>query len=115
MIPPELAVVCCARTAPTDRMKTDELHGGSSGPSVSGVGGVDHDASRPYWLRAVVINYLSTEADADRILDTLIGASRTATRTSVREVYGRQRAQQSFTACPASPAASPVSTRLPDP
>jgi hypothetical protein len=24
------------------------------------------------WLRAGVINYLSTEADADRILDTLV-------------------------------------------
>jgi hypothetical protein len=27
------------------------------------------------WLRAGVINYLSTEADADRILDTLVAAS----------------------------------------
>jgi hypothetical protein len=28
------------------------------------------------WLRAGVINYLSTNEDVDRILDTLIGASR---------------------------------------
>jgi hypothetical protein len=27
------------------------------------------------WLRAGVINYLSTEADAERILDTLVNAS----------------------------------------
>jgi hypothetical protein len=43
---------------------------------VSGVGWMSTTVLRGRtWLRAGVINYLSTAPDADRILDTLVGAS----------------------------------------
>jgi hypothetical protein len=46
---------------------------------VSGVGWLSTTTLRGRtWLRAGVINYLSTETDADRIVDTLLDASRTA-------------------------------------
>jgi hypothetical protein len=43
---------------------------------VSGVGWLSTTTLRGRtWLRAGVVNYLSTAADADRILDTLIDGS----------------------------------------
>ena len=60
--------------------KTDELQRRlQRSLEVSGAGWVSTTTLRGRtWLRAGVINYLSTEADADRILGTLIDASRTA-------------------------------------
>jgi aromatic-L-amino-acid/L-tryptophan decarboxylase len=81
VIPPELAVVCLRLAPPRlDRMKTDELQRRlQRALEVSGAGWVSTTTLRGRtWLRAGVINYLSTEADADRILETLIDASRTA-------------------------------------
>ena len=79
VIAPELAVVCL-RLAPSglDPAKTDELQRRlQRALEVSGVGWVSTTMlRRRTWLRAGVINYLSTEADADRILSTLIDASR---------------------------------------
>jgi aromatic-L-amino-acid decarboxylase len=78
VIPPELAVLCL-RLAPAglDPAKTDELQRRlQRALEVSGVGWLSTTTLRgETWLRAGVINYLSTEADADRILDTLIPAS----------------------------------------
>jgi aromatic-L-amino-acid/L-tryptophan decarboxylase len=78
VIPPELAVVCL-RLAPAglDPVKTDELQRRLQRVlEVSGVGWLSTTTLRgETWLRAGVINYLSTEADADRILDTLMGES----------------------------------------
>jgi aromatic-L-amino-acid decarboxylase len=78
VIPPELAVLCL-RLAPAglDPAKTDELQRRlQRALEVSGVGWLSTTTLRgETWLRAGVINYLSTEADADRILDTLIRAS----------------------------------------
>ncbi len=78
VIAPELAVVCLRR-APSrlDAAKTDELQRRlQRALEVSGIGWLStttlHDRT---WLRAGVINYLSTDADADRILDTLVDAS----------------------------------------
>jgi aromatic-L-amino-acid decarboxylase len=81
VIPPELAVVCLRLAPPRlDRTKTDELQRRlQRALEVSGAGWVSTTTLRGRtWLRAGVINYLSTEADADRILDTLIDASRTS-------------------------------------
>ena len=81
VIPPELAVVCLRLVPPRlDRTKTDELQRRlQRSLEVSGAGWVSTTTLRGRtWLRAGVINYLSTEADADRILGTLIDASRTA-------------------------------------
>jgi aromatic-L-amino-acid/L-tryptophan decarboxylase len=81
VIRPELAVVCLRLAPPRlDRMKTDELQRRlQRALEVSGAGWVSTTTLRGRtWLRAGVINYLSTEADADRILETLIDASRTA-------------------------------------
>jgi glutamate/tyrosine decarboxylase-like PLP-dependent enzyme len=81
VIDPELAVVCL-RLAPSrlDPAKTDELQRRlQRALEVSGVGWLSTTTLRGRtWLRAGVINYLSTEPDADRILDTLIDASRIA-------------------------------------
>jgi aromatic-L-amino-acid/L-tryptophan decarboxylase len=80
VIDPELAVVCL-RLAPSglDPAKTDELQRRlQRALEVSGVGWLSTTTLRDRtWLRAGVINYLSTETDADRILDTLIDASHT--------------------------------------
>ena len=81
VIPPELAVVCLRLAPPRlDRMKTDELQRRlQRALEVSGAGWVSTTTLRGRtWLRAGVINYLSTETDADLILETLIDASRTA-------------------------------------
>jgi aromatic-L-amino-acid/L-tryptophan decarboxylase len=81
VIPPELAVVCLRLAPPRlDLTKTDELQRRlQRALEESGAGWVSTTTLRGRtWLRAGVINYLSTEADADRILDTLIDASRTA-------------------------------------
>jgi aromatic-L-amino-acid decarboxylase len=81
VISPELAVVCLRLAPPPlDPAKTDELQRRlQRALEVSGAGWVSTTTLRGRtWLRAGVINYLSTEADADRILDTLIDASRTA-------------------------------------
>jgi aromatic-L-amino-acid decarboxylase len=81
VISPELAVVCL-RLAPSelDPANTDELQRRlQRALEVSGDGWVSTTTLRGRtWLRAGVVNYLSTETDADRILDTLIDASRTA-------------------------------------
>jgi glutamate/tyrosine decarboxylase-like PLP-dependent enzyme len=78
VIEPELAVVCL-RLAPSelDPEKTDELQRRlQRALEVSGVGWLSTTTLRGRtWLRAGVINYLSTETDADRILDTLVDAS----------------------------------------
>ena len=78
VVPPELAVVCL-RWAPAglDEARTDEVQRRlQRGLEVSGDGWLSTTTLRGRtWLRAGVINYLSTEADADRILETLLGAS----------------------------------------
>jgi aromatic-L-amino-acid decarboxylase len=78
VIDPALAVVCL-RLAPAglDPAKTDELQRRlQRALEVSGVGWLSTTTLRGRtWLRAGVINYLSTEADADRILETLQDAS----------------------------------------
>ena len=78
VVEPKLAVVCL-RSAPPglDPAKTDELQRRlQRALEVSGVGWLSTTTLRGRtWLRAGVINYLSTEADADRVLDTLVGAS----------------------------------------
>lgn len=78
VIEPELAVVCF-RLAPTDLEpeRADELQRRlQRALEISGVGWLSTTILRGRtWLRAGVINYLSTEADADRIVDTLIEKS----------------------------------------
>lgn len=79
MIEPELAVVCLRLASPDlDDAGTDELQKRlQRALEVSGVGWFSTTTLRGRtWLRAGVINYLSTAADADRILGTLIDASR---------------------------------------
>jgi glutamate/tyrosine decarboxylase-like PLP-dependent enzyme len=79
VIEPELAVVCL-RLAPPDMddAETDELQKRlQRGLEVSGVGWLSTTTLRGRtWLRAGVINYLSTEKDADQVLGTLIETSR---------------------------------------
>jgi aromatic-L-amino-acid/L-tryptophan decarboxylase len=78
VVAPELTVVCLRWAPPgLDPAKTDELQRRlQRALEVSGVGWLSTTVLRGRtWLRAGVINYLSTEADADRILDTLVGAS----------------------------------------
>ena len=78
VIRPELAVVCF-RLAPAglEPARADELQRRlQRALELSGVGWLSTTTLRGRtWLRAGVINYLSTEADADRILDTLVQAS----------------------------------------
>jgi glutamate/tyrosine decarboxylase-like PLP-dependent enzyme len=78
VIPPELAVVCF-RLSPAglDQEGTDELQRRlQRALEISGDGWLSTTTLRGRtWLRAGVINYLSTEADADLILDTLVVAS----------------------------------------
>jgi aromatic-L-amino-acid decarboxylase len=75
VVEPELAVVCL-RLAPAglDPARIDELQRRlQRALEVSGVGWLSTTTLRGRtWLRAGVINYLSTEGDADRILDTLV-------------------------------------------
>jgi aromatic-L-amino-acid decarboxylase len=81
VIDPELAVVCL-RLAPSrlDPTMTDELQRRlQRALEASGVGWLSTTTLHGRtWLRAGVINYLSTEVDADRVLDTLVDASQTA-------------------------------------
>jgi glutamate/tyrosine decarboxylase-like PLP-dependent enzyme len=78
VIDPELAVVCLRLASPDlDDAASDELQRRLQRElEVSGVGWLSTTTLRDRtWLRAGVINYLSTEADADRILDTLVESS----------------------------------------
>jgi aromatic-L-amino-acid decarboxylase len=78
VVPPQLAVVCLRFGSPRlDPTTTDELqHRLQRALEVSGAGWLSTTTLRGRtWLRAGVINYLSTEADADRILATLVNAS----------------------------------------
>lgn len=78
VILPELAVVCLRFAPPgLDPEETDELQRRlQRALEVSGIGWLSTTTLRGRtWLRAGVINYLSTEADADLILDTLVVAS----------------------------------------
>ena len=78
VVEPQLAVVCL-RLVPPDvpDAAVDELQRRlQRALEVSGVGWLSTTTLRGRtWLRAGVINYLSTEADADRILDTIVEAS----------------------------------------
>jgi aromatic-L-amino-acid/L-tryptophan decarboxylase len=78
VIEPQLAVVCL-RLAPdgVDDDATDELQRRlQRALEVSGAGWLSTTTLRGRtWLRAGVINYLSTDADVDRILDVLVDAS----------------------------------------
>jgi glutamate/tyrosine decarboxylase-like PLP-dependent enzyme len=78
VVDPELAVVCLRLAPPgLDQPRTDELQRRlQRALEVSADGWLSTTMLRgQIWLRAGVINYLSTEADADRILDTLVAAS----------------------------------------
>jgi aromatic-L-amino-acid decarboxylase len=78
VIEPQLAVVCLRLVgAGLDEERTDELQRRlQRALEVSGDGWLSTTALRGRtWLRAGVINYLSTDADADRILDRLLAAS----------------------------------------
>jgi glutamate/tyrosine decarboxylase-like PLP-dependent enzyme len=80
VIEPELAVVCfrdVPRALAGDPERLDEHQRALQRElETSGVGWVSTTSLRDrIWLRAGVINYLSTPADADRILQTLRGAS----------------------------------------
>jgi glutamate/tyrosine decarboxylase-like PLP-dependent enzyme len=79
VIEPELAVVCLRLAPPhLDPAATDELQKQlQRALEVSGAGWLSTTTLRGRtWLRAGVINYLSTAADADQILGTLIDGSR---------------------------------------
>jgi glutamate/tyrosine decarboxylase-like PLP-dependent enzyme len=79
VIEPELAVVCLRLAPPhLDPAATDELQRRlQRALEVSGTGWLSTTTLRGRtWLRAGVINYLSTAADADQLLGTLIDASR---------------------------------------
>jgi aromatic-L-amino-acid decarboxylase len=78
VIDPELAVVCLRLTpAELDPARTDELQRRlQRALEISGAGWLSTTTLRGRtWLRAGVINYLSTDTDADRILDILRDAS----------------------------------------
>jgi glutamate/tyrosine decarboxylase-like PLP-dependent enzyme len=78
VVEPELAVVCLRLVPPgVDGETADELQRRlQRALEVSGVGWLSTTTLRGRtWLRAGVINYLSTEDDADAILDTLVAAS----------------------------------------
>lgn len=78
MIEPQLAVVCLRLVPPDpDEASADELQRRlQRALEVSGVGWLSTTTLHGRtWLRAGVINYLSTEADADRILDALVDAA----------------------------------------
>jgi glutamate/tyrosine decarboxylase-like PLP-dependent enzyme len=78
VIEPELAVVCLRLAPPgLDPSATDELQRRlQRALEVSGVGWVSTTTLRGRtWLRAGVINYLSTSEDTDQVLDALVAAS----------------------------------------
>lgn len=78
VIPPGLAVVCLRLAPPgLDPEVTNELQRKlQRALEISGVGWLSTTTLRGRtWLRAGVINYLSSEADADLVLDTLVVAS----------------------------------------
>jgi aromatic-L-amino-acid/L-tryptophan decarboxylase len=78
VIEPQLAVVCLRLVPPhADEASTNELQRRlQRALEVSGVGWLSTTTLHGRtWLRAGVINYLSTEADADRILDALVDAA----------------------------------------
>ena len=78
VIDPQLAVVCLRLVRPgLDEERTDELQRRlQRALEVSGDGWLSTTVLRGRtWLRAGVINYLSTDADAERILDRLLAAS----------------------------------------
>jgi aromatic-L-amino-acid/L-tryptophan decarboxylase len=78
VIEPQLAVVCLRLVPPdADETSADEQQRRlQRALEVSGVGWISTTTLRGQtWLRAGVINYLSTEADADRILDALVDAA----------------------------------------
>jgi glutamate/tyrosine decarboxylase-like PLP-dependent enzyme len=78
VIEPALAVVCLRLPTPNlDDAGTDDLQKRlQRALEVSGIGWLSTTTLRGRtWLRAGVINYLSTEEDADRVLDTLMAAS----------------------------------------
>jgi aromatic-L-amino-acid/L-tryptophan decarboxylase len=78
VVPPRLAVVCLRfGSSRLDPTTTDELQRRlQRALEVSGAGWLSTTTLRGRtWLRAGVINYLSTEADADRILAILVSAS----------------------------------------
>jgi glutamate/tyrosine decarboxylase-like PLP-dependent enzyme len=80
VVEPQLAVVCLRLTPPdADDETTDELQRRlQRALEVSGAGWLSTTTLRGRtWLRAGVINYLSTRADADRILDTIVDAAPT--------------------------------------
>ena len=97
----------CLRLAPPelDPSATDELQRRlQRALEVSGAGWVSTTTLRGRtWLRAGVINYLSTDEDADRVLDTLVEAASDRIDDPALIGYGRQRAQQSFTRSPGRP------------
>jgi glutamate/tyrosine decarboxylase-like PLP-dependent enzyme len=78
VVEPQLAVVCLRLVRPGLAPEAlDELQRRlQRALEVSGVGWLSTTVLRERtWLRAGVINYLSTAADADRILETLVEAS----------------------------------------
>jgi aromatic-L-amino-acid decarboxylase len=78
VIEPQLAVVCLRLVPPgMEPARTDGLQRRlQRSLEVSGVGWLSTTRLRGRtWLRAGVINYLSSEGDADRVLDTLLRAS----------------------------------------
>ncbi|MET1012324.1 MAG: pyridoxal-dependent decarboxylase, partial [Actinomycetota bacterium] len=78
VIEPELAVVCLRLASPDlDDPGTDELQRRlQRALEVSGVGWLSTTTLRGRtWLRAGVINYLSTDEDTDRVIGTLTAAS----------------------------------------
>jgi aromatic-L-amino-acid decarboxylase len=78
VIEPELAVVCLRLAPPgLDPSATDELQRRlQRALEISGAGWVSTTTLRGRtWLRAGVINYLSTNEDADLVLDALVAAS----------------------------------------
>jgi aromatic-L-amino-acid decarboxylase len=78
VVEPQLAVVCLRLVPPgIDDATADELQRRlQRALEVSGAGWLSTTTlRRRTWLRAGVINYLSTKADAERILDTLVDAA----------------------------------------
>ena len=78
VVDPDLAVVCLRFVPPgvADEIVDELQRRLQRALEVSGVGWLSTTTLRDRtWLRAGVINYLSTEDDADLILDTLVSAS----------------------------------------
>ena len=81
MIDPELSVVCFRHVPAVlqgvDPVVVDAYQKGlQRALEVSGAGWVSTTTLRGRtYLRAGIVNYLSTDADADRVVDTLLDAS----------------------------------------